>query len=410
MTKPTTTQPLYGYDRVAIFLHWLIAVLIIVQLVMGFAMVRVPEISDAIRFSFFQWHKTFGLLVLLLTIIRIVWRLMHRPPAHAPMSKIELITANAVTFLFYFLMLAVPLTGWVMVSVSPTAIPTLFFRIHNLVWPNLPLGKSAGVEALAAKSHTVLAYSFVLLLFLHIGGALKHVVIDHVPELSRMLPNKKLSRNVSSFNSRLIALGLFFVLLIGGLAIGYWQGRPAHVATTAPALLATSNVPANWQVNYEKSSLQYQVDFSKIPQNGKVGHWNASIRFSPDDLTTAKAEINLDSASVTYDDSYVSGSIQEADGLDTANYPQMKAVFDQFSKTDNGFLAKGTMTIRNVSLPIELPFQFTETNGIAHVTGTTQIARLDFGLGKENDAEGQWLGKIISIHIDVTASKNNSSQ
>lgn len=406
MSNPSSSNSLYGYDRGAIFLHWIIAFLIIIQLVMGFAMMQLPQLSDSVRFSMFQWHKTFGLLVLLLTVVRIVWRLLNRPPAHAPMSRLELIAANTVTFLFYMLMLIVPLTGWALVSLSPTSIPTLFFKIPGLVWPDLPLTRSANHAATAAQMHAILGYSFVVLLFLHIGGALKHVVIDRIPELSRILPNAKLPRKPSSVASRYMAAALIIILTGAGLLAGHRQALSGQSTPAQPETAAqSSTVAANWVIDYAQSSLTYRMDFSGTTHQGKAGDWNASVSFLPDNLAASKAEVVINSSSLTYDDSYVAENIKLSDGLDTAKYPQIKVTLDTFERSASGFIAHGSITIRDTTLPIDLPFQLSEKDGVTHVTGTAQIERLAFGIGKQNDADGQWLGKTISIDLDITAQR-----
>ncbi|MHC5306980.1 cytochrome b/b6 domain-containing protein [Bartonella sp. LJL80] len=405
MSVQATNSRLYGYNSGAMILHWLIALLIIVQLAMGFAMERVPQIADSLRFSMIQWHKTFGLLVLALTLARIAWRLMNKPPAHAPMLKIEALTANAVAALFYILMLMVPITGWIVVSTSPTAIPTLFFKISGLVWPNLPLNKSAVIEHYAAYTHMILAYSFVVLLGLHVGGALKHMVIDHVPELQRMVPTRTLPRKPVGRGSVLASWAIVIIFLGVGLGIGQLMIRPNQpdhsVQHAAPM---TAGFTPNWAIDKQTSTLSYHLDFSGTSKPGKIGNWDANIRFDPTNLGDARAEISIRSASISYDDSYVSGSIKEADGLDIAQNPLIKVILTEFKHLhDNAYSATATITIRGVEVTVDVPFTFIETDGVAHVTGNADLERLAFGIGKQNDASGQWLGKTIHVEFDVKA-------
>lgn len=403
---------LRGYNYGAIFLHWLIAALIFIQLLSGFIMMRMPDISNGLRFSLFQWHKTFGFLVLALTLARIIWRLLNRPPHHAPMHRLELWTANFVTFAFYALMLAVPLLGWVVVSTSPTAIPTLFFKIPGLIWPNLPLQPDAVLEARSANAHMVLAYAFVFLLVLHIGGALKHVIIDRVAELSRILPNNRLPRTPSSTSSRIAAVAIVFLFIGGALIIGQRTIMMPSVSKTSASAANTdtsldSTVAANWLVDTKTSTLGFTLDFSGAPKEGKAEHFQAAIYFEPDAPEKARADITVDSAAISYDDSYVAGSMHEADGLDSKNYPSVFIKLDDFAKSDEDFIAKGTMTIRNITLPIEVPFTFKETNRRAVVNGTAKIDRLAFNLGKQNDGNADWVGRIINIHFSVEATRIN---
>lgn len=402
MTTQTTAQPLSGYNYGAVLLHWVIALLIILQLIGGFTMAHVQSVLGDMRFSVIQWHKTLGILVLALTFARIAWRLMNKPPAHSPMPKIEEFAANFVVLLFYILMLAVPLAGWVMVSASPTAIPTLFMKVQGLVWPNLPVEKSKDLAHNAAYVHMVLAYAFVVLLVLHIGGALKHVIIDHVPEMSRMANNQKLHRKPITRGSSIVAWGIIIVFIGGNLLFGQLhQNAPAATLT---ATLTTTNADGNWVVDKQASTLGYTMDFSGASKAGKIDDWSANITFDPKDLAKASAHITINSASVSYDDSYVQASISEADGLDTAKFATMDVVLHQFSHlSGDNYTAKATITIRGVNVDVDVPFTFVEKDGKADVKGTASFERLAFGIGKQNDSDGQWIGKTIQIHFNITA-------
>jgi len=421
---------LSAYSRGAIVLHWLIALGIIAQLVMGFLMVRAAPLAATFQepaspsfldtaivrtvhfaqqtqFSFFQWHKTIGILVLLLSIARIVWRLMNKPPEKAPMSAIERITADIVTFFFYALMIIVPVIGWIIVSTSPTQFPTRLFLIPELVWPNLPLGVNSNTEHYAANAHALLAYSFVFLIFLHIGGALKHSIFDHVPELSRMsligsLPHKRTARG------SVIVSSLFVLVLAGGAFLfNHYYNQPAipAAATDASPMTGADTSQSGWVIDKQKSSLSYEVPFSGEPVKGRVGNWDAVIRFDPTAPAKAHAEIMIDARSISYAHPYVASSLLGADGFNVAEYPQVHAVLNHFSKDSNGWQATGTITIRGKTKPLTLNFVYQEANGHAIIKGGADIDRLAFDLGRQNDASGTWLGKTVQIQLVLEANK-----
>jgi len=384
---------LCAYDYGAMLFHWLIALLIIIQLVMGYAMQHVEAIAEPSRFIMMQWHKTLGILVLILTLARIFWRFANRPPAHAPMAAIELATARVVSFLFYTLMLLVPLTGWWLVSVSPLDIATLFFTIPGLEWPHLPLDRAQETARLASLSHMILSYGFVLLLFLHIGGALKHVVIDRVPELA--------------------AWGLVLGVSILGLGMGQLsrlfdsqhQQETTMLERTA-TLNPTDNVPSgNWLIDYEQSNLQFRAEFSGEMKQGLIPTWQAQVTFDPDNLDAAQAHIVIDGASITYDDPYVAGSIPGADGLDVANHPQITVVLDDFSRLGAGYRARGTVNIKGISLGLDVDFTHEETGIKARASGQAHIDRLAFDIGAKTDGNARYLGRDIYIDFALQASR-----
>src|SRR5262245_1118145 len=118
------------YPSVAVLLHWTIAAAIVAQLATGLWMVRAIRIagSQTLAFHAYQWHKSLGLMILVLSLLRLCWRLANPPPPlPATMTRIERKAAKTIHALFYVLMLGTPLVGWLMVSASPLGLPTTVF-------------------------------------------------------------------------------------------------------------------------------------------------------------------------------------------------------------------------------------------------------------------------------------------
>ena len=181
-TAQTAAPPANGrYTRVAVWLHWLIAGLIIAQLIGGKVMTSLPN-TAAFKFEAYQMHKSFGLIVLALSLARLAWRLTHRPPA--PMAEHaawERVLARVTHLAFYGLMIGVPLAGWALTSKSP--LPSEFLLLFDI--PRLPVfGTAEGW----AQAHEVLAFATGGLLALHVAGALKHHYADRDGTLARMAP------------------------------------------------------------------------------------------------------------------------------------------------------------------------------------------------------------------------------
>ncbi|GGD15746.1 cytochrome b/b6 domain-containing protein [Aureimonas glaciei] len=390
-----------GYNAGAMILHWAIAAAMLFQLAVGFSMTRLDLYSDPVRFALFQWHKTVGLLVLSLTLARIAWRLFNTPPAHGPMPFAERALAGLVHFLLYALMLAVPLSGWLMVSASPTGIPTLLFLSELLPWPHLPVPASAAVAATAETAHVWLAYSTAGLIVLHVAGALKHSLVDRAPSLARMLPLGLLPRQSTALVAIPVAVAALVVFLGGGLAVGRHGGEGAATqasVTTAPEGLS------GWTIDKTASTLTYTARFSGKAIGGTVGNWNAAVTFDPENLAAASARIVVDSASVTIDDAFVRSNLPGPDGLDAKTHPEAIVDLTEFEKTAGGFRGEGTMTIKGTALPISVPFTFDrQADGTAHVVGTASFDRMAYGLGAQNDASGEWLALPIEVTFDLVA-------
>lgn len=184
------------YHRVAIVLHWGMAALIVANLALGIVMgsAWVEGFATDIRFGMYQWHKTFGILVLLLSIIRVWWRLTHRPPAYPDtMSPAAIKAAKTGHTGLYFLMLAVPVSGWLLVSASSLNIPTLLF--NAIPWPHLPvksfLADAPAFANIMSEWHGLFAYAMLALLIAHIAAAYWHSLRLKDGIMQRMLFAKR---------------------------------------------------------------------------------------------------------------------------------------------------------------------------------------------------------------------------
>jgi cytochrome b561 len=175
------------YDAVAIALHWLMAAVILALLVLGFVMTA-QKPGSPLQFQLYQIHKSLGALVLCLTLVRLGWRLAHRPPPlPSAMAGWEQQAARLGHATLYGLMLALPLVGWAVVSTSPFNIPTLLFG--QIMLPHLPLPKD--IHGPAKLAHAIGAWIMIATLIGHVGAALRHHIVLKDDVLSRMLPRMK---------------------------------------------------------------------------------------------------------------------------------------------------------------------------------------------------------------------------
>lgn len=186
-----TSRPLSGYSAVAITLHWLIAALILTNIGLAWYFGTLPKLA---QIPLIQLHKSIGITVLLLTVLRLGWRLTHpAPPLPDSMRGWEKVAARATHYFFYVFMLAMPLSGWAMVSASVEikVHPTVLYGV--VPWPALPLpglGPDQLHDARRAfhTTHSALAWLAYATVSLHVAAALKHHLIDRDDVLSRMMP------------------------------------------------------------------------------------------------------------------------------------------------------------------------------------------------------------------------------
>lgn len=167
------------YSHVARALHWIMAILILFNLFLGFAHDALPR-----EWKVMPVHKSIGLTVLALTVARIMWRFTRSaPPLPAEMPAWEKGTAHLTHFAFYAFMLVLPLTGWVMTSAGDR--PLNWFFLFDV--PKFAVGKEDAIVGLSRGAHELLPWLWVALIALHIGAALRHHFMLKDDVLRRML-------------------------------------------------------------------------------------------------------------------------------------------------------------------------------------------------------------------------------
>lgn len=181
-----TPQPdtILRYNNGAVFLHWLTALLVIVQVVVGFTFVSLPRGSA--QGELFTWHKTIGATILVLAILRLIWRLMHKPPPFPEsLPRWERVAATWNHRLFYALLILLPLTG--LLTISGGADTATTGLVGGLRLPLVPGISDAGGE-LSETAHVILVFTTLALVVLHIAAALKHQFLDMSRAEGRMPP------------------------------------------------------------------------------------------------------------------------------------------------------------------------------------------------------------------------------
>lgn len=406
------------YSTVAIVLHWLIAAAILFQVIMAWRMDgRTPQ-----GFALIQLHKSVGISILLLSLVRLAWRLTHRPPPlPAGMATRERWLAKVAHIGLYVIMIGLPITGWIMVSTSRIQVPTLLFGA--IPWPHFPgLAHLVGPAKTAWNSfghtgHEVLAWGAYVLIALHVAGVLKHQLFSREePVLAHMAPGAQPGR---WFDPRLIAIAVVAL----GVAVAAQTVRPAaqaskplppspvvdvaaaeapagvEVAAPAPAAQAPAEVSA-WTVS-QGSTLGFTTTWGGQAIEGRFERWTADIGFSPEALDKSKVSVSIDLASAVTGDSQRDESLKGGDWFDTASHAKATFTANKFEKTGSDrYIAHGQLTLRGVSRPARLPFRLQIEGDKARVSGVTSLDRTAFGVG-----QGEWT-KTDQIPADVKVSVN----
>lgn len=182
------TQPATRYSGVAMAMHWLLAIALIGLFVLGVYMADLP-FSPA-RLKLYNWHKWAGVTILLLSVLRLVWRLTHPAPAlpaatEAAMPAWQRMAHHATHHALYALFFVVPLVGWAYSSAA--GFPIVLFGVLPL--PDFVSADKALAE-LIKPWHELSAFAMAALVLAHVGAALKHQLIDRDGLMQRMLPGR----------------------------------------------------------------------------------------------------------------------------------------------------------------------------------------------------------------------------
>jgi cytochrome b561/polyisoprenoid-binding protein YceI len=427
---PEAPQARSRYSAVAIILHWLIAAAIVFQVIIAWRMGggRTPE-----GFALVQLHKSIGITVLLLSLVRLGWRLTHRPPPlPAGMATWEKALAKVAHVGLYAIMIGLPITGWIMVSASRIQVPTLLFGV--IPWPHVPglahlaePAKSAW-HAFGETGHEVLAWGAYLLVALHVAGALKHQLFSKdEPVLAHMAPGTKPG---AWFDPRLVAIVVAALAVIGAgyaaapappaskplpapppaaeeVLVETPQAAAPAVVETAPAAETPAEAagPSAWKVN-AGSTLGFATSWGGSAIEGRFDRWTADILFSPQALDKSKVSVSIDLASAVSGDAQRDESMQGADWFDVASHAKATFTATRFEKTgENRYVAIGTLTLRGVSKPQRLPFTLKIEGDKARVSGVTTLDRTAFGVGQGEWKSTDQIPAEVKVSVNLTATR-----
>lgn len=189
MTSATLPTSSFRYHGISITLHWVLALALVLSFGLGLYMADLPFSPQ--RLKLYSWHKWAGVVILALSLLRLLWRFTHQPPAlprrvEAAMPTWQVRAYHATHGLLYALFFVVPLIGWAYSSAAGFSI-VLFgvLPLPDFVQPDKALA------ALIKPWHEVSAFALAGLVVLHVAAALKHHWVDRDGLLQRMLPGRR---------------------------------------------------------------------------------------------------------------------------------------------------------------------------------------------------------------------------
>ncbi len=416
--RPTAQQ----YSAVAIVLHWAIATAILGNILLGWWMHEAIDIaaSRARAVEVFQLHKSIGLSVLVLSLLRLAWRLTHRPPPMpAHMKPWEKLAATATHWSFYVLMIAMPLSGWLYVSTQwrgdiALNVPTLWFG-----WLEVPhlLGLHHADEALrqslagiVLEAHELLAWGTCLLLLMHVGAALKHHFVNRDEVLSHMVPiaARQSLADQPAVRKWILRAGMALIA-IAVAATAYAVLGPAK--KTAVALSDTDGITMlsdDWMIDPLQSEIVFSGTHAGTPFEGRFQRWQAQLNVDPQAPEAADIITLIDTASGSDGNVLHDRTLPQTEWFNVAQYPQAHFVSTQVQRLDEQgrYAVAGTLTIKDRDIPVNsLQMQVSQSSLL--IEGDTVITREQADLGMASDPGGDWVSSEIKVRVRLSATRNN---
>lgn len=393
------------YHSVSIGLHWLMALLITGLVGCGFYMTGLVPSPE--KFLFYGLHKSFGLIVLGLVVLRFLWRLYVRPPAalanHKPWERI---LAHLTHWVFYLLMLGLPISGLLMSAAGD--FPVRFFNLFSV--PAL-IGKDEVLLGGFREMHEIMATIIMVMIAVHAAGALKHHLIDRDQTLARMAG----PLGLTGAGVLVLFVGLLYMLTLFVIATKNEEGEADAALSRSPAAVSAS-APAQsdfqdhqWAMIPQQSRIRFTATQNGQEFSGTFEGITGTIVFNPADLSLASADIIIDVSSLNTGSTERNQQAQSADWFDISHYPQAHFRASNFEKgiEAHSYVAQGVLTLRGVSVTVSLPFSLNieedEGQKIAHMQSNVTLNRQDFGIGQGQWADAKTIGHEVKIDVQVTA-------
>lgn len=376
-----------SYGSVARILHWLTALLILTEIPLGLLANRwITDIDRKVQL--FSLHKTLGVAIFAVALLRILWALgQPRPASLHPERRVETLLAETVHWVLYVALVMVPLTGWVQHAATE--------GFSQILWPlsqGLPfIPKSESLATIMGLAHQTFAWMLVGSLILHIAGAVKHAVIDRDETLSRMVRGEH--AGPGHHGHRTAPAAAAFAIYAAGAGIAFAMVPP----TEAPAQRLEA-VASDWHVT--EGTLGFTVRQMGTEVQGSFADWTAAITF---DEATGTGNVNVTIAMPSVTLGTVSEQAKGADFFDVANHATATFKADIEPQGD-AFIAKGTLNLRGAEAPVAMPFTLTIENGTAKMQGSVTLDRRDYAIGQSYGDEAT-VGFPVEVQANLTAKR-----
>ncbi|MEO9824644.1 MAG: cytochrome b/b6 domain-containing protein [Paracoccaceae bacterium] len=391
----------HTYGSVTRVIHWGMALLVTAMIPLGLRANHLAhQIADGATDPailsqaqlLFSLHKTLGVGIFFLALIRIVWAL--RSPKPKPLLRhkpAETFLASMVHWLLYTSLLLVPLTGWIH-HAATTGIAPIWWPFGQSL-PFVP--KDPSTAETFATLHIILQRLFAISILLHLAGALKHHFFDQGATLKRMWNGAPGQINAGHNASQYAPLAAFVASVIAlgtGAALGLFDRNQTQTVALQP-------VSSEWTVTEGTLAISNTQLGAEV--QGSFADWTSSISFDPDltegvmgEVTTVISIGSLTLGSVT-------AHAMGPDYFNVAAFPT--ATYNgTLIRDEDGLRSEGMLRIKDTRVPVSFAFDLSFDGNRAKMTGMTTLNRFDFEMGSGIDENTLAAEVILTMTLTAT--------
>lgn len=378
------------WGTLAKLFHWVMALGILGAAAFGFWLSDQPR--NPATFKLYALHKSVGITLLGLAVLRLVWRAFDARPLHAPGPGWQRLAATSTHYAIYGLMFAVPLAGWALNSAAN--FPLQWFGLVNLP-AIVPADKVA--KELYEELHELGAIALLVLAAIHVAAAWKHHLVDKDNTLKAMIPFGKPDGGSG-------AAGLLAALLAGALVLAPSGEAVAAQAKAAPAKPAPAAVAA-WTTDAARSKLTFTGTQQGEAFTGRFKAYTPKITFAPEALAASSWEVSIDIRSADSANAERDETMRTADWFDVARFPTatFKTVGFRAGTAAGSYIADGDLTIKGKTRRIALPFSWKPAADGKTATLTAQVVleRTQWDLGLGDWLDDAYVGRKVTVGVSL---------
>lgn len=400
-----------NYSILAQLLHWVIALLIVLQYLLVNAFEHAEEHGQKVlQIELLANHKSIGITVLALAILRLIVKFFSAsPPLPQDMPSWQKKASQFTQTALYVLLFLFPLSGWLMSSASAYSVS--WFGIFQL--PDL-IGADESLKQFFYVVHEFCHRFLVLLALLHIGAALKHHFIDKDHVLKSMFS--------------VLAIGVSVLAFIFLTYQYYWSTQ--KVRSDKSASLKQSQIYdqlrnnhdidwdmieagleskeiGDWLVDKNKSSINFKAEQAGAMFDGTFNQWQARIHFDETKLKDSVVLVSIDLGSVVTNDEERDETIKDKDFFNINAFPVARFFTNNIKKYSGNnewnFIAEALIEIKGITTRLNFYFNYTEEEGIKKIKGYTRMNRLIMQIGTGDWLDTEWVGQYVDVYVEVEA-------